>query len=178
MQVKMLVPSNVVQLEALGAEGLELGADLHSHLPADVGQEKHRGAGEPPYSIETAHVRRPDPGRPSATAPARRRPASDAADRKPRQPARQFNGGCRRRRADHQACRCRDSFNMRPLDGLVDLVGETEVVGRDDQILGAPSRAAHVGNGRTPRPRAGVVSSLPGFDHLSNESGNLARAEK
>jgi hypothetical protein len=135
MQVKMLVPSNVVQLEALGAEGLELGADLHSHLPADVGREKHRGAGEPPYSLETpTFVDQIRDGRPR-----QRRLAVDQRqmqpDRKPRQPARQFNGGCRRRRADYQACRCRDSFNMRALDGLVDLVGETKVVGRDDQIL-------------------------------------------
>jgi hypothetical protein len=56
-------------------------------------------------------------------------------DRQPRQPARQFNSRRGRRRADHQARRREDAFDMRTLDGAVNLVGEAEIIGRDDEIL-------------------------------------------
>ena len=42
----MLVRGDVIELKAGCAEGLELSADLRPHLPAHMGQEKHRGAGE------------------------------------------------------------------------------------------------------------------------------------
>jgi hypothetical protein len=56
-------------------------------------------------------------------------------DRKPRQPARQLSGGGRRRRSDHKARRGEDALDMRALNGLIDLVGEAEIVRRDDQIF-------------------------------------------
>ena len=56
-------------------------------------------------------------------------------DSKPRQAARQLDSPARRRRSDHQARCGEDAFDMRALNGLVDLVGETEIVGRDDQIF-------------------------------------------
>ena len=42
--MKMLVRGDVIELEAGGAESLELSADLRPHLPAHMGQEKHRRA--------------------------------------------------------------------------------------------------------------------------------------
>jgi hypothetical protein len=56
-------------------------------------------------------------------------------DCKPRQPPRQLHGRRRRRGADHQACRGEDALDMRALNGLIDLVGEAEIVRRDDQIF-------------------------------------------
>jgi hypothetical protein len=56
-------------------------------------------------------------------------------DLKARQPARQLNRSRRRRRSDHQARRGEDAFDMRALDRLVDLVGEAEIVGRENQIF-------------------------------------------
>ena len=45
MQMKMLMSVDVIEREAGRAEGLELGADLGQHLPAHMGQKKHRRAG-------------------------------------------------------------------------------------------------------------------------------------
>lgn len=56
-------------------------------------------------------------------------------DREPRQAVRYLHSPGGRRRADHQARRGEDAFDMRALNRLVNLVGETEVVGRDDQIF-------------------------------------------
>ena len=118
MQVKMLVPSNVVQLEPLARKASNW-ARISPRICPRTWARKNIAA------PESRHIRSKPPtfvdqirdGRPR-----QRRLAVDQRqmqpDRKPRQPARQFYGGCRRRRADHQACRCRDSFNMRALDGL------------------------------------------------------------
>ena len=54
MQVKMLVSVDVVKRETGCAEGLELGAHLRQHLPAHMGQKKHRRAG-------ASHVRPQSP---------------------------------------------------------------------------------------------------------------------
>src|ERR1700728_1428138 len=56
-------------------------------------------------------------------------------DSEPRQATGQLHSLGRCRLSDHQACGSEDAFDMRALDRLVDLVGETEVVGRDDQIF-------------------------------------------
>ena len=84
MQVKMLVRVDVIEFEAGRAERLELGADLRPHLPAHMGQQKHRRAGE-------SHVRAKEPatvhqisGAPTATAPARVDKREMQSDRKPR----------------------------------------------------------------------------------------------
>jgi hypothetical protein len=57
------------------------------------------------------------------------------ADSEPRQAPRELHSGGRRRPSDHQARRGEDALDMRALDGLIDLVGEAEIVGRDDQIF-------------------------------------------
>jgi hypothetical protein len=57
------------------------------------------------------------------------------AHSKPRQALRDLDSLGRRRRSDHQARGGQNAFDMRALDRLIDLVGETEVVGRDDQIF-------------------------------------------
>ena len=75
MQVKMLVGVHVIERQAGRAEGLELGADLRLHLPAHVGQKKHRGAGQ-------RHIR---PKRPRAVDQVRARPRP--AERASRRPA-------------------------------------------------------------------------------------------
>jgi hypothetical protein len=54
---------------------------------------------------------------------------------KPRQATRELHSPGRRRRSDHQTCGSEDAFDMRALNRLVDFVGKTEVVGRDDQIF-------------------------------------------
>jgi len=56
-------------------------------------------------------------------------------DRKPRQPARQLDGGRRRRRSDYQARCGQDSFGMGALDGLVDFISEAKIVRRDNEIF-------------------------------------------
>jgi len=56
-------------------------------------------------------------------------------DLKLRQPAREFDCGGRRRRSDHQARRGEDAFDMRDFNGAIDLVGEAEIIRRDDQIF-------------------------------------------
>ncbi len=133
--MKMLVRVDVIKRQASRAEGLELGADLRPHLPAHVGQTKHRGAGErhirpePPESIDEVRDGR---GRQNRRCVDQRQMQ---ADRKPRQPARQFDGRSRCWRSDHQARRGQDAFDMGALDGAVDLVGEAEIIRRDDQIF-------------------------------------------
>ena len=57
------------------------------------------------------------------------------ADREPGQPARHCDGARRRRRSDHQARGGEDAFDMRGLDGPVDLVGKAEIIRRDDEKL-------------------------------------------
>ncbi len=57
------------------------------------------------------------------------------SDREPRQTTSQVDGRRRRWRSDHQARRGEDSFAMRAPDGGVDLLGEAEIVGGDDQIF-------------------------------------------
>ena len=126
---------DVIELETGCAEGLELSADLRPHLPAHMRQKEHRRAGE-------RHIRPKPPTRVDEIRHGQRRQHRLGVDQrqmqtdsKPRQAPRQLYGSGRRWRSDHQA-RCRqDPFNMRALDRLVDLVGETEVVGRDDQIF-------------------------------------------
>jgi hypothetical protein len=135
MQVKMLVRVDVIEREAGRAERLELGADLRPHLSAHMGQKEHRGAGErhirPKPAARVDEVR-DGGGRRHRLGVDQRQMQPDS---EPRQAARQLHGFGRRRRSDHQARRRQDPFDMRALDRLIDLVGETEVVGRDDQIF-------------------------------------------
>jgi hypothetical protein len=56
-------------------------------------------------------------------------------DSEPRQAPRELHSPRRRRGANHQTGRGEDALDMRLLDGLIDLVGEAEIVGRDDQIF-------------------------------------------
>ena len=88
MQVKMLVRGDVIELEPGGAEGLELGADLRPHLPAHMGQKKHRRAG-------ARHIRPKAPARVDQIRDGRGRQnwlrvnqREMQSDRKPRQSAR------------------------------------------------------------------------------------------
>ena len=55
------------------------------------------------------------------------------AGAKLRQPPGAAHSVGRRRPRHHQACRGQNAVAMRDLDGLVDLKGEAEIVGRDDQ---------------------------------------------
>jgi hypothetical protein len=133
--VKMLVRGDVIEPEARRAEGLELGADLRSHLPAHMGQKEHRGAGE-------RHIRPKPSALVNQIRHGRRRrqrlgvdQRQMQADSEPRQAPHQLYGLGRRRRSDHQACCGQNAFDMRALDGLIDLVGETEIVGRQNQIF-------------------------------------------
>src|ERR1700760_3779140 len=57
------------------------------------------------------------------------------SDGKPREPAGQFDGWRRRRRSDHQARSGQDASDMGALNGLIDFVGEAEVIRRDDEIF-------------------------------------------
>ena len=133
--MKMLMRVDVIELEARRAEGLELGPDLRPHLPLHMGQKEHRRAG-------ASHVRAKAPARVDQVRHGGSRQnrlrvgeREMQPDPEPRQPAREFDGASRRRRADHQARRGEDSLDMRALDPLVDFVGETEVVGRENQIF-------------------------------------------
>ena len=56
-------------------------------------------------------------------------------DPKPWQPARQFDRSGRRRRSDHQTRRGENACEVRALNGLVDLLGEAEIVRRNDQMF-------------------------------------------
>jgi hypothetical protein len=135
MQVKMLMGGHMIELETGGAEGLELGADLRSHLPAHTGQEKHRDARERHIrskAAATVHQIRDRRRRQNRLSVNQRQMQADG---KRRQATRQLHSLSRRRRSDHQACGSEDAFDMRALNGLVDFVGEAEVVGRDDQIF-------------------------------------------
>ena len=88
----MLVSVDVIERQTCRAEGLELGADLRQHLPAHMGQKKHRGAEprhvrpEPPAPIDQIRDGR---GRQNRLRVDQRQMQSD---REPRQPARQFDG--------------------------------------------------------------------------------------
>jgi len=53
----------------------------------------------------------------------------------PGQASRDFDSPSRRRRAHYQARRGEDAFEVRALNPPVDLVGEAEVVGRENQIF-------------------------------------------
>ena len=135
MQVKMLVRGDVIELEARRAERLELGAHFRPHLPVDMGQEKHRRAGarhicpQPPARVdEIGHGR----GRKHRLRVGERKMEPDG---ELRQAPRDFDSPSRRRRAHHQARGSENALEMRALDRLVDLVGEAEVVGRDNQIF-------------------------------------------
>ena len=131
----MLVRGDVVELETRRAEGVELSANLRPHLPAHMGKKKHRRAGErhirakPAACIDQIRDRRPRQHRLGLDQ------RQMQPDRKPRQPARQLNRSGHRRRSDHQARRGEDAFDVRALNGLIDLVGEAEIVRRDDQIF-------------------------------------------
>jgi hypothetical protein len=46
-----------------------------------------------------------------------------------------LDSGRRRRRSDHQARRGEDAFEVSALNRLIDLIGEAEIVRRDDEIL-------------------------------------------
>ncbi len=133
--MEMLVRVDVIELEAGRAESLELGADFRPHLPLHLGQKKHRRAGK-------RHVR-PKPPRSStrsgtaeggstgvASVSARCRPTASRGSRRAIPTARR-----RRRRSDHQARGGEDAFDMRGLDGPVDLVGKAEIVRRDDRDI-------------------------------------------
>jgi hypothetical protein len=56
-------------------------------------------------------------------------------DSKARQAPRKLHSPGRRRRSNHQTGGGQNAFDMRPLNRLVDFIGEAEVVGRDDQIF-------------------------------------------
>jgi hypothetical protein len=135
VQVKMLVRGDVIERETCRAEGLELGADLRPHFACGHGQKEHRRAGarhirqKAPAPVNQIRNRR---GRQHGLAVNQRQMQPDV---KPRQLARQLDSRRRRRRSHHQARRCQDSFDMRALNGLVDLVGEAEIIRRDDQIF-------------------------------------------
>ena len=135
MQVKMFMRSDVIQRETGGAKGLELGADLRSHLLAHMRQKKYGGPGErhirtkAPAPIEEIRHSR---GRQNGLRVDQRQMQPD---REPRQPARQFDRCRGRRRSDHQARRGEDAFHMRALNGAVDFIGEPEIIGRDDKIF-------------------------------------------
>ena len=135
MQVKMLVRGDVIELETGRAEGLELRANLHPHLAAHMRQKEHRRAGarhiRPKSAVLVDQIRH-GRCRQDRLGVDQRQMQTDS---KPWQAPRQFHSSARRRRSDHQACRCQDAFDMRALDRLIDFVGETEVVGRDDQIF-------------------------------------------
>ncbi len=131
----MLVSVDVIKPQTCRAEGLELGADLRQHLPAHMGQKKHRGAGprhiraKAPMSIDQIRYARSRQNR------LRVDQRQMQPNRKSRQSARQLDGGASRRRTDHQTRRREHHFNMRALDGLINLVGEAEIIGRDNKIF-------------------------------------------
>jgi hypothetical protein len=135
MQMKMLVRRNVIELEAGRAEGLELGAHLRQHLPTNMGQKKHRCAGahhirsEAPALIDEIRDGRGGQNRLCVDQ------REMQPDREPWQPVRQFDGRRGRRRSNHQARRGENTLDMRALDGLVDFIGEAEIIRRDDQIF-------------------------------------------
>ena len=131
----MLVRGDMIELEAGRAEGLELSADFRPHLPAHMGQKKHGRAGERhirPKPAATVHEIRDRRRRQHRIGVDQRQMQPDS---KPRQATRELHRPGRRRRSNHQARCGENTFNMRALDRLVDLVGETEIIGRDDQIF-------------------------------------------
>ena len=131
----MLVRGDMIELEAGRAERLELSADFRPHLPAHMGQKKHGRAGERhirPKPAATVHEIRDRRRRQHRIGVDQRQMQPDS---KPRQATRELHGPGRRRRSNHQARCGENTFNMRALDRLVDLVGETEIIGRDDQIF-------------------------------------------
>ena len=135
MQVKMLVRVDVIERKPGGAKGLELGADLRSHLLAHMRQKKYGGPGErhirtkAPAPIEEIRHSR---GRQNGLRVDQRQMQPD---REPRQASRELHSRSRRRRSNHQARRGQDALDMRALNGLVDLVGEAEIIRRHDQIF-------------------------------------------
>jgi hypothetical protein len=135
MQVKMLVRGDVVERETCRSEGLELSSHFRPHLSLHMRQEEHLGA-------ETRHVRPKSAARIDEIGQVSRRQDRRSvdqrqmqSDRKLRQTPGHLDGPGRRWSADHQARRCQYPVNVSALDGLVDCVGEAEVVGRDDQIF-------------------------------------------
>ena len=131
----MLVRGDVVELETCRAKRLELSTNLRPHLPAHMGQEKHRGARERhirPKPAATVHQIRNRRRRQHRLGVDQRQMQADG---KRRQATRQLHSLSRRRRSDHQARCGENAFDMRALDRLIDFVGEAEVVRRDDQIF-------------------------------------------
>jgi hypothetical protein len=131
----MLVSVDVVKRQSCGAEGLELGADLRQHLSSHTRQKKYRGAcsrhirPEPPAPIDQIRYRVSRQDGPSVYQ------REMEPYRQPREPARHLDGSGRRRPCDHQAGRGEQAFVMRDFNGPVDLVGEAEIIRRDNKIF-------------------------------------------
>jgi hypothetical protein len=104
-------------------------------LPAHMGQKKYRRAGPGhvrPKTPPRVHQVRHGAGRQHGRCVGEREMEADC---EPGQPARHRDGARRRWRSDHQARGGQDAFNMRGLDGPVDLVSKAEIIRRDDEKL-------------------------------------------
>ena len=184
----MLVGIDVVQRQAGGRKGGELGFDLGRELGAHAWQKEHGSAGARHVGAEQAaaiHQIGHGGGR-------QHRPAFHQhqvqADAQGRHGAGALHGiGCGIAR-DHQTGGREDAVAMGARDTLVHFDGSAEVVGRDNQLLHVSSRNAKAriaramtqvrcrdrtrkrscprdgaGTGRTPRPRAGGAPACRGW---------------
>ena len=130
----MPVSVHVIELKPGRAEGLELGADLRQHLPADSGQEEYRRA-DPRHVGPQSSMSVDKVGCGGGRQNGQRVDKGEMqSDREPGQPARCFDGARRRRRSDHQARSCEHAFDVGDLDRAVHFVGEAKIVGGEDQI--------------------------------------------
>jgi hypothetical protein len=135
VQMHVLVRVDVVEGEAGGAEGLELGADLLGELAPNSGREEIPKTGTEriiPKTAVASHQAAQPIGR-------RNRAAADQyemqPDPKPWQPARSLNRIGDGWRPDHQARGRQDAVAMRLFDGLVDRYVQAEIVGAEDEAL-------------------------------------------
>jgi hypothetical protein len=131
----MLVHVDMIERQAGGSKSLELRRDLRRHLPAQrraAGQfqpQPRQVSAQPSVLLDQA-----------ANALRRQRRRSldhdhvqtDAQRRQRTRAPHRVGGG---RPGNHQACSSENTEAMRRLDGLVDLFGQAEVVGGDDESL-------------------------------------------
>ena len=175
----MPVCVHVIELKPGRAEGLELGADLRQHLPADSGQERYRRA-DPrhvgPQSSMSVDKVRCGGGRQNGQ---RIDKGEMQSDREPGQAARHFHGARRRRRSDHQARSREHAFDVGDLDRAVHFVGEAKIVGGDDQIFhcAVARRSRRKRKNSAPSRKCRLIKSGQLWAHLSmaTEYGYLAK---